>query len=64
MKEAAITKAFVKMMAALVTMVGKDPMIVLVNELTTTVLLRPALPGFARNNKILCLLVIRTSWDI
>ena len=28
MKEAAITKAFVKMMAAFVTMVGKDPMIV------------------------------------
>ena len=28
MKEAAITKAFVKMMAALVTMVGKHPMIV------------------------------------
>ena len=50
MKEAAITKAFVKIMAAHVTMVGKDPMIVLVNELTTTVLLRLALPGFARNN--------------
>ena len=37
---------------------------IVVNELTTTVLLRPALPGFARNDKILCLLVIRTSWDI
>jgi hypothetical protein len=33
MKEVAITKAFVKMMAAFATMVGKDPMIVLVNEL-------------------------------
>ena len=60
MKEAAITKAFVKMMAAFVTMVGKDPMIVLVNELTTTVLLRPALSVFAKNNQLLCLLVIRT----
>ena len=64
MKEAAITKAFVKMMAAFVTMVGKDPMIVLVNELTTTALLRPALPGFAKEIKMLCLLVIRISWDI
>ena len=50
MKEAAITKAFAKMMSAFVTMVGKDPMIVLVNELTTTVLLRLALPGFAKND--------------
>ena len=50
MKEAAITKAFVKMMSAFVTMVGKHPMIVLVNELTTTAHLRPALHGFAKND--------------